>query len=71
MPWPVAKLPLGHIEAHPRRLHEEHGMLLSHLSLSLRHSAQDIAPLARLNSCSWALVDSLSVVAARALARAA
>ena len=52
MPWPVVRLPLGQMEAHPLRLHEEHGTVLSHLSLRRRHSAQDIAPLARLSSCS-------------------
>ena len=53
MPWPVVREPLGQMEAHPRRLQDEQGTVLSHLSLRRRHSAQDIAPLARLSSCSW------------------
>ena len=61
VPWPVVRLPLGQMEAHPRRLQDEHGTVLSHLSLRRRHSAQDMAPLARLSSCSWLLaVRSLS-----------
>ena len=72
MPWPVAKLPFGHMDAHPRRLQDEQGIVLSHLSLRRRHSAQDMAPLARLNSCSWARAASLSFgTAARVLVRAA
>ena len=57
VPWPVVREPLGHMEAHPRRLHEEQGTVLSHLSLRRRHSAQDMAPLARLSSCSWDFAD--------------
>ena len=53
VPWPVVRLPLGQMEAHPRRLQDEQGTVLSHLSLRRRHSAQDMAPLARLSSCSW------------------
>ena len=53
VPWPVVREPLGQMEAHPRRLQDEQGTVLSHLSLRRRHSAQDIAPLARLSSCSW------------------
>lgn len=61
VPWPVVRLPLGQMDEQPRRLHDEHGTVLSHLSLRRRHSAQDMAPLARLNSCSCALaVRSLS-----------
>jgi len=49
------------MDEQPLRLHDEHGTVLSHLSLRRRHSAQDMAPLARLNSCSCALaVRSLS-----------
>ena len=70
VPCPVARLPLGQMDSQPRRLHEPQGTVLSHLSLRRRHSAQDIAPLARLNSCSWAFaVASLSLGGGRAPVR--
>ena len=46
-------------------------MVLSHLSLSRRHSAQDMAPLARLNSWSRAFATSLSTGWPRGVVRAA
>lgn len=45
------------MEEQPLRLQDEHGTVLSHLSLRRRHSAQDMAPLARLKACSWARAD--------------
>ena len=55
VPWPVARARLGQIEGHPRRVHDEQGIVLSHLSLRRRHSAHEMAPRARLSSCSWTL----------------
>ena len=51
----MVRLPFGQIEEQPLRLQDEQGTVLSHLSLRRRHSAQDMAPLARLYSCSCAL----------------
>ena len=41
VPWPVARAPLGHRDAHPRRWQDWQGICLSHLILSRRHSAQE------------------------------
>ena len=57
VPWPVVRLPFGHMDAHPRRSQEEQGIVLLHLSLRRRHSAQEIAPRARLSSCSCCFTD--------------
>ena len=35
VPWPVARARLGQIEGHPRRVHDEQGIVLSHLSFRL------------------------------------
>lgn len=70
VPCPVVKLPFGQMDSHPRRLQEPQGTVLSHLSFNRRHSAQDMAPLARLNSCSWAFATaSFSAGAPRAPVR--
>lgn len=58
VPWPVVRLPFGQTLEQPRRTQELHGSFLSHFSFSLRHSAQEISPRARLISISSS-VDSL------------
>lgn len=44
--------------AQPLRVQDAHGIVLSHFSLSLLHSAQDMAPFARLISCSLDLAEA-------------
>lgn len=48
LPSPGGIVPLGQSAAHPLLTQVLQGIVLSHLTLSLRHSAQAISPLTRL-----------------------